>query len=340
MKQILEHLLDGRNLTQQQAYDLMLALAEGGLPPAMAGALLASLRAKGEHADEIRGFALAMRTLALDPGLDSSAPCVDVVGTGGDGSGSINLSTGSALLAAAAGARVVKHGNRSVSSQCGSADVLEALGLALPLDGRGAASCLERCGFTFLFAPHYHPAMKAIAPVRAALGVRTVFNILGPLVNPASPEYHVLGAYSPQVAVLMAQTLSGMPVRRAFVIHGEPGWDEATPVGKFLLYDVRPGQVEAHEKDPRDHGIPRCRPSDLKGGDAAHNADALRQVLGQGATGPRRDALVLGAALALEVSGLVADLDQGINAASAAIDDGRSASVLDALAVGPGAEGG
>jgi anthranilate phosphoribosyltransferase len=340
VKQTLEHLLDGQDLGQEQAFDLMLALANGNLPPALAGALLAALRAKGEHADEIRGFALAMRTLALDPGLDSAVPCVDVVGTGGDGSGSINLSTGSALLAAAAGARVVKHGNRSISSKCGSADVLEALGLGLPLNERGAAECLERCGFTFLFAPYYHPAMKAIAPVRAALGVRTVFNILGPLVNPASPEYHVLGAYSPQVASLMAQTLAGMPVRRAFVIHGEPGWDEATPVGKFLLYDVRPGHVEEHEKDPRDHGIPRCRPSDLKGGDAAENADALRQVLGQGALGPRRDALVLGAALALEVSGLVADLDSGIESAAAAIDDGRSAAVLNALAASSGARGG
>lgn len=338
MKQLLDTLLQGSDLTQQQARELMHALAAGDMPPALAGAFLAALRCKGESADEIRGFALAMRELALDPGLDRTTPSVDIVGTGGDGSGSINLSTGAALLAAAAGARVVKHGNRSVSSQCGSADVLEALGLVLPVDGAAAGQCLARCGFTFLFAPYYHPAMKAIAPVRAALGVRTVFNILGPLANPARPEFHLLGAYSPQVARLMAQTLAGMPIRRAFVVHGEPGWDEASPVGKFLLYDVRPGRVDEHERDPMDHGIPRCRPQDLQGGDARHNARVLREVLAEGRPGPCRDALVLGAALALELAGLAADLDQGVARASAAIDDGRAAAVLRGMAGQP--EGG
>ena len=331
MKNLLEQVLQGNNLSEQQAHGLMHLLASGDMPAALAGALLAALRYKGETAEEIRGFALAMRELAIKPLIAEKGPCVDMVGTGGDGSGSLNLSTGAGLLAAAAGARVVKHGNRSVSSLCGSADVLEALGLALPLDESQAGQCLEHTGFTFLFAPYYHPAMKAVAPVRAALGVRTVFNILGPLTNPACPEYQVIGAFSPDVARLMANTLAGMPIRRAFVIHGEPGWDEATPVGKFLLFDVRPGRVEEYEKDPLDHGIPRCDPEDLLGGDAGVNARALQEVLKGSRRGAPRNALVLGAALVLEVAGIARDLDEGLLLAASAIDDGRAAGLLDRL---------
>lgn len=331
MKNLLEQVLQGHDLSEQQAHGLMHLLASGDMPPAMAGALLAALRYKGETAEEIRGFALAMRELAIKPLIADKGPCVDTVGTGGDGSGSLNLSTGAGLLAAAAGARVVKHGNRSISSLCGSADVLEALGLALPLDESQAGQCLEHAGFTFLFAPYYHPAMKAVAPVRAAMGVRTVFNILGPLTNPACPEYQVIGAFSPDVARQMASTLAGMPIRRAFVIHGEPGWDEATPVGKFLLFDVHPGRVEEYEKDPLDHGIPRCDPADLQGGDAGVNARALQEVLRGTRHGAPRNALVLGAALVLEVVGIARDLDEGLSLAATAIDDGRAARLLDRL---------
>lgn len=332
MKNLLEDVLQGKNLTQQQAHDLMRELAGGQMEPARAGALLAALRAKGETPDEVRGFAMAMRALAVRPNIRNGGPCVDTVGTGGDGSGSLNLSTGAGLLAAAAGARVVKHGNRSVSSLCGSADVLEGLGLTLPLDENRAGDCLEATGFTFLFAPYYHPAMKAVVPVRAAMGVRTVFNILGPLTNPAQPEYYLVGAYSPQVARLMADTLAGMPITRAFVVHGEPGWDEATPVGKFLLFDVRPGRVEEHEKDPLDHGVPRCTPEDLRGGDAAVNAQALRAVLAGKQQGAPRDALILGAALVLELVGMATNLDEALVLAAAAIDDGRAGRLLGQLA--------
>lgn len=338
MKALLEQLLRGEDLSEQQAHGLMLELAGAAVEPALAGALLAALRAKGETAGEVRGLAMAMRELARKPAISHAGPCVDVVGTGGDGSGSLNLSTGSALLAAAAGARVVKHGNRSVSSLCGSADVLEALGLALPLDEDAAGRCLERSGFTFLFAPHYHPAMKAVVPVRAAMGVRTVFNILGPLTNPARPEYYLLGAYSPGVARLLAEALAGMPIRRAFVVHGEPGWDEATPVGKFLLFDVTPGRVEEHERDPLDHGIARCTPADLQGGDAQVNGQALRAVLRGERQGAARDALVLGAGLVLELVGMAESLDEGLAQAAGAIDSGRGARLLEQLeAFGSGA---
>jgi len=331
VKDLLERLLDGVHLTEEEAAALMTELAEDRLPAAVAGAFLAGLRLKRETPAEIRGFARAMRSLARRPRLPEGLRPVDIVGTGGDGSGSLNLSTGSALLAAACGLQVVKHGNRSVSSRCGSADVLEALGLGLPLDESRAGDCLEQTGFTFLFAPHYHPAMKSLVPVRKALGVRTVFNILGPLTNPAEPPFMVVGAFSPAVAELMAEALSGLPVERAFVVHGEPGWDEATPCGRFLLFDVRPGKVSKEVRDPADFGIERCAPEDLAGGDAAENAAAIESTL-RGTEGPLREALVLGAGLALEVAGEAADLSDGIRAARAAIDGGIAAALLDRLA--------
>ena len=329
--QLLEQLLDRRDLDEAAAAALLRALAAGDVAPALAGALLAALRSKGESASEIRGFALAMRELARRPDIPPG-PYVDVVGTGGDGSGSLNLSTGSALLAAACGVPVVKHGNRSISSRSGSADVLTALGLPVPLDEANAAHCLARVGFTFLFAPHYHPAMKNIAPVRAALGVRTVFNILGPLVNPAAPPYHVIGAYSEPMAAIMAETLAGMPLERAFVIHGTAGWDEATPAGAFSCYDVRPGNVQRNTRDPRDYGIAVCDLHELAGGDAALNAARLMAALGGADTRGHRDALVLGAALALEVSGAVTDAAAGVARARAAIEDGSGARLLARLA--------
>ena len=227
---------------------------------------------------------------------------------------------------------MVKHGNRSVSSKSGSADVLEALGIHLPQDPATAAECLAHTNFTFLFAQVFHPAMKEIAPVRAAMGVRTVFNILGPLTNPAAPPFSLLGAFSLPMARLMAESLSGMPhVQRAFVVHGEPGWDEATPVGRFELFNVSGGNVHQESRDPRDVGIKRCKPEDLQGGDAAENAAALEHVLLGKDQGPHRDALVLGAALILEVTGRVTNLREAVKQAQQAIDGGESARLLKQL---------
>jgi anthranilate phosphoribosyltransferase len=304
------------------------------MPPALAGALLAAIRAKGVVAEELRGFALGMRSLARRPAIAAAdrMGAVDIVGTGGDKSGSFNLSTGASLLAAAAGLTVIKHGNRSVSSKAGSADVLEALGLALPLDEARAAQCLAATGFTFLFAPHYHPAMKAIGPVRAALGVRTVFNILGPLTNPAEPPFHVIGAFNEPTARLMAEALSGMQLERAFVIHGAAGWDEPSPLGPFLLLDVRPGEVRESRRTPADYGIAVCEEEHLLGGDAVFNAAALTRVLRGEDAGPHRDALLLGAALALEVTGRASGPRESIALARAAIDDGRASAQLAKLA--------
>ena len=327
----LDRLLDGQNLAEREAGELLVALTTPELPQSLAGALLAALRAKGVSAAEVRGFALAMRTLARRPKLPADLPAVDIVGTGGDKSGSYNLSTGAALLTAACGVPVVKHGNRSVSSRAGSADVLEALGLSLPLDEQRAADCLALTGFTFLFAPHYHPAMKSIAPVRAALGVRTVFNILGPLCNPAEPPYHVIGAYNLATAELMAQALAGMKTGRALVIHGAEGWDEPTPIGPFEIFDVRGDEVRREQRSPADYGLALCTPAELGGGDAVYNAASLGRVLRGEERGAHRDALLLGAALALEVTGVEAAPRLAVARATQAIDSGAAATLLTQL---------
>jgi anthranilate phosphoribosyltransferase len=327
----LDRLLDGQNLPEREASDLLVALAAPEVAPALAGALLGALRAKGVTAAELRGFASGMRALARKPRLPSALRALDIVGTGGDKSGSLNLSTGAALLAAACGVAVVKHGNRAVSSRAGSADVLEALGVTIALDEQRAGDCLAATGFTFLFAPHYHPAMKSIAPVRAALGVRTVFNILGPLSNPAEPPFQVVGAFDLPTAELMAQALSGMNIERALVIHGAAGWDEPTPVGPFELFDVRAGAVRRERRDPADYGLATCAPADLAGGDAAHNARVLQRTLAGAERGAARDALLLGAALALEVSGIEAAPRLAVARAAQAIDSGAATGLLEKL---------
>jgi anthranilate phosphoribosyltransferase len=286
---------------------------------------------KGETAEELRGFALAMRALSRRVPVPEALKAADVVGTGGDASGSLNISTGVALLAAACGLPIVKHGNRSMSSQSGSADVLEELGVPLAPDPDQALACLAACNFTFLYAPNFHPAMRAIGPVRRALRVRTVFNILGPLTNPAAPPYSLIGAFDLPTAELMAGALAGMDIGRGFVVHGEPGWDEATPVGPFTLFDVRPGCVRREDRDPQRCGIPRCSADDLRGAEPIANARALEAVLTGRDRGPHRDALVLGAGLALEVAGRAGDLDTGIAQARAVLERGAAAATLEKL---------
>jgi anthranilate phosphoribosyltransferase len=330
-QQMLERVLAGQSLDEPTATALLRSMGTGELPPVLGGALLIALRAKGETAEEIRGFARGMRELSLRPAI-APGPYVDIVGTGGDGSSSLNISTGSALLAAACGAPIVKHGNRSVSSRSGSADVLAALGLSIPLDEAAAGACLQQYGFTFLFAPHYHPAMKHIAPVRQALGVRTVFNILGPLVNPAAPPFHVIGAFSDAIAEIMAETLAGLPLTRAFVVHDLAGWDEATPAGPFVCYDVTPGRVVRSVRDPADFGIARCPLDQLRGADSATNAARLKAALAGGDTPGHREALVLGAALALEVTGLEPDAPSAVARARAALASGAATRLVENLA--------
>jgi anthranilate phosphoribosyltransferase len=335
---MLDRLLDGVDMSEGEAAQLLTALTDPEIAPALAGALLAALRAKGVTAAELRGFAHRMRALARRPELPRLPDAVDIVGTGGDRSGSLNLSTGAALLTAACGVPVFKHGNRSLSSRAGSADVLEALGLPLPLDEKAAGRCFAALHFTFLFAPFYHSATRSIGPVRAALGVRTVFNILGPLSNPAEPPFLVIGAFDAPTAELIAQALHGTHVQRAFVIHGAEGWDEPTPVGEFTLFDVSVVGVRREQRSPADYGLSSCASSELAGADAAHNAREMRRVLcgervaGNGATrDPHRDALLLGAALALEVSGKESSPRAAMARAAQAIEAGLGAKLLTRL---------
>jgi len=327
----LERLLNRRDLSELESEELLYQLTDPTGSQAMVGAVLAALRTKGVNADEVRGFAKGMRRLARRPHIPAEVRGIDVVGTGGDSSGSVNISTGTALLTAACGVPVLKHGNRSVSSRAGSADVLEALGLKIPLDEKQAADCLAASGFTFLFAPHFHPAMKTVAPVRSALGVRTIFNILGPLMNPATPPFHLIGAFSLDIARLIADTLAGMEIERTFVVHGAEGWDEPTPIGSFTLFDVRPGQVDMQIRVPADYGLKTCQASDLAGGDAQQNARALEAVLNGQDRGAHRDCLLLGTALALEVVGRTRSPQEGVEIAAAAIDSGKARQVLQSL---------
>jgi anthranilate phosphoribosyltransferase len=330
-RNVLEHLLAGRNLSEAEADALLRTLTAPDLPPAMAGALLAALRTKGVTADEVRGFAGAMRALALKPRLPAELDAIDIVGTGGDGSGSLNLSTGAALLTAACGLPIVKHGNRSISSRSGSADLIEALGFTMPLDERRAAECFTATGFTFLFAPYFHPAMKALAPIRAALGVRTVFNLLGPLTNPGAPPFLLLGAYDAATAELMAGTLAGTHVKRAWVVHGAGGWDEATPIGPFVVFDVQGRHVHRREINPEEFGIARCSSGDLAGGDARANLKALIEVFEGRDRGAHRDTLALQCGMALAIAGRADSIESGIARAKAVIDSGEAQAWLNRL---------
>ena len=331
MTQLLERLLATQSLEESEASSLFDVLADPGTPPALTGAYLAALRLKGESPAEVRGLVMAMRARALPCGLANVPGLVDLVGTGGDHAGSFNLSTGSALLAAAAGAPVAKHGSGAVSGRSGASDVLRELGVVLPTTDRSACSLFEAAGFTFLHAPAYHPALVGIGHVRRVLGTRTVFNLLGPLCNPALPSFAVIGAATLTAARVMADVASQLPYERAFVVHGAAGWDEPTPVGVFHLFDVRPGRVSHERRDPREVGLPRCDAAALRGGDARRNASAMREALSS-ERGPHRDALVLGAALALEVSGRVPVPKDAATQARAAIDDGRASRLIDRMA--------
>jgi anthranilate phosphoribosyltransferase len=320
---------EGRDLTREEARRVMDAIMSGEATPAQIGGLLVGLRTKGETVDEITGFAEAMRehVVAVTP---TRSPVVDVVGTGGDGARTFNISTAAALVAASAGAAVAKHGNRAASSSCGSADVLEALGFLLELAPERIAASIDEYGFGFMFARAHHPAMRHAAPVRHELGTRTVFNVLGPLANPAGARDGVFGVYSPSLARTYAESLASLGARRALVVHGDGGIDELSPSGTSLVVEVRNGDIHEWELDPRSLGIEPSDPADLRGGDPAENATAIRRVLA-GETGGRRHAVALNAAGALVAAGVVADLGEGLGAATSAIDSGEAGGTLERL---------
>jgi anthranilate phosphoribosyltransferase len=329
VQQALARLLDGHDLSRSEARAVMNAVMEGDATPAQIGGLLVALRLKGETADEIAGCAEAMRThvLAVRPRRDD---LVDTAGTGGDGARTINISTAAALVAAAAGAGVAKHGNRAVSSASGSADVLEALGFRLELPPARIERSIDELGFGFLFAPTHHPAMRHAAPVRRELATRTVFNVLGPLTNPAGARAQVVGVYAPSLVRTIAEVLAQLGARRAFVVHGAGGIDELSPAGPNFVCEVVDGRVREREIDPLDLGLPRCDTAELRGGSPAENAAAIRAVF-QGEDGARRSAILLNAAGAIAAAGQAVGLREGLELAREAVDSGRAAARLDEL---------
>jgi anthranilate phosphoribosyltransferase len=325
----LAQLLDGKDLTRDEARVVMDTIMSGEATPAQIGGFLVALRLKGETADEIAGAAEAMRAHVV-PVEPKRSDLVDTAGTGGDGGKTFNISTAAALLAAAAGAGVAKHGNRSVSSLCGSADVLEELGFNLDLTPERIAQSIDELGFGFMFAPTHHPAMKHAGPVRRELAARTVFNVLGPLTNPAGARAQVVGVYSPLLVSVIADVLVKLGARRAFVVHGAGGIDELSPAGPNLVCEVVDGAVRSREIDPVDLGIERCDPQELRGGTAVENARKIREVF-DGANGGRRSAILLNAAGAIAAGGHAADLHEGVAIARETLDSGAAAVRLDRL---------
>ena len=327
---VISKLLDGTPLTRAEARAVMDEIMRGEATPAQIGGFLIALRAKGETPDEITGCAEAMRdhVLVVRPRRED---LVDTAGTGGDGAYTINISTAAALVAAAAGAAVAKHGNRAVSSACGSADVLEALGFTLELKPPRIAESIDELGFGFLFAPSHHPAMRHAAGVRKELATRTVFNVLGPLTNPAGARAQVVGVYSPELVRTIAEVLARLGARRAYVVHGGGGIDELSPVGPNLVAEVVDGEVVERRLDPEvELGIPRCNVDELRGGTPAENAEAIREVF-NGKKGGRRDAILLNAAGAIAAGGHAEDLREGLEVARRTIDSGAAGERLELL---------
>jgi anthranilate phosphoribosyltransferase len=325
----LADLLEGRDLGRERSREVMDTIMSGEATPAQIGGFLVALRLKGETADEIAGCAEAMRAHVL-PVRPERQDLVDTAGTGGDGGKTFNISTAAALVAAAAGAGVAKHGNRSVSSQAGSADVLESLGFELELSPERIAQSIDELGFGFMFAPTHHPSMKHAGPVRRELAARTVFNVLGPLTNPAGARAQVVGVYSPLLVPVIADVLAALGAHRAFVVHGAGGIDELSPAGSNLVCEVVDGTVRRREIDPLDLGVARCDPNELQGGTPDENAARIREVFA-GAPGGCRDAILLNAAGAIAAGGHAEDLQEGLALATEAVDSGAAATRLDEL---------
>ncbi len=321
--------IDGVDLTRDEARGAMQAIMGGEATPSQVAGYLVALRMKGETVDEITGSAEAMREAAIMVSSDAER-LVDTAGTGGDGAGTINISTAAALVAAGAGVTVAKHGNRGVSSECGSADVLEALGVTLLDDPQRQAEILASVGFAFLFAPFQHPAMKHAVGPRKELGVRTVFNVLGPLTNPAGARRQVVGVYDEALVETLAHVLGELGAERARVVHGAGGLDEISTIGPTKIAEWNGSSVDVYEVAPADFGIEPATVDDLAGGDGAHNAAAIRAIFA-GEGGPQADVVALNAAAGIYVAGAADGLRSGLRMAREAIDSGAAAQRLDAL---------
>lgn len=335
LKELLKPLAeDGTALTREQAADVLTEILTGGVPDVEIAALLTVLATRGEQVAELAGFVDVMRQRATPVPLDPEerAELVDIVGTGGGGPVTFNISSGAALVAAAAGAKVAKHGNRAITSRCGAADVLEALGVPIELSPELAAACLRETGFMFLYAPLYHPAMKALGPLRRALGFRTIFNLCGPLTNPAGARNQVIGVLAPSRVLLVGRTLAALGAKRAFVVHGTDGIDELTTTGESIVCRVEesadgPPALKGARVTPEMSGLTRSTLDQFTGGDVEANAALLYDVV-TGIPGPRRDIVLLNAAAALVAAGLSFDLKEGVAMGAEAIDSGQAAATL------------
>jgi anthranilate phosphoribosyltransferase len=317
----------GADLTPDEAHSAMTLLLEGGRGDAVVGAFLVALHVKGETAGELAGFARAMREQMVV--VNAGDDVIDIVGTGGDGAGTFNISTVAAMVMAGAGAKVAKHGNRAISGKVGSADVLEALGVRIAMSPEEAADAVHEIGLGFLFAPHLHPAMKNVQGVRRELRMRTVFNLLGPLANPARAQTQVIGAPAAEFARVIAEALAELGTGHSYVVHGG-GLDEVSTASSTDVYEVWTGRVEKSVWMPEDFGVPRASLDALAGGDAADNARITRDIL-DGMKGPRRDIVMVNAAVGLLAAGLASTPREAVSKASEAIDSGRAMSVLDRL---------
>lgn len=335
MKDFLDTIANGDPLTESQAAAAMRQMMSGEASPEHTAALLMGLRARGEQLDELVGFTKAMREFAVDVACDDPH-AIDLCGTGGDGPSTFNISTTASFVAAGAGATVAKHGNRSVSSKSGSADVLEELGVTIELKKEGVERCLEEAGIAFLFAPSFHPAMKHVMPVRKALGVRTFFNILGPLCNPAGVTRQIVGAFNTQTAQTMARILARLDADHVVTLHSKDGLDELSVGASTTLFEYDRSEdnpvPRSKEVGPEKHDFDRVGTSVLAGGTATENAKILRDILAGKDHSPRRDVTVLNAAYALHVSDRFSDIDACIEAAEESIDSGAALDTLETLA--------
>ena len=320
IKEAIDRLVSGGSLSFEESAAVMEEIMSGGATPAQLGAFLTALHLKGETVEEIAGMASIMRAKAVP--VAATPLLIDTCGTGGDGSFSFNISTAAAFVAAGAGLRVAKHGNRAMSSRCGSADVLEALGVKIDLGAEAVAECLEKVGIGFMFAPVFHPAMKHAAPTRREIGIRTVFNILGPITNPAGAEYQVIGVASPQLGEKLALVLHHLGAKHSLVVHGRDGMDEISISSGSLVWEVTPdGVSQAYEVSPEDFGFNKAGREEIKGGTAEENAAMLRGVL-EGKKGARRDIVVMNAAAALVAGNKAPDLRESARIAEKTIDNG------------------
>ncbi len=326
----------GRDLSLEQIEEAVAFLLEPTVPDGEKAALLKALRAKGESADELAGFAQALLKRAVPIDLNAArlpGPTIDVCGTGGDRQGFFNVSTSTMFVAAACGMTVVKHGNRSVTSQTGAADVLEELGVPIDLDAAGVRTALEAHGLSFIFAPLFHPAIKAVGPVRKALaaeGVATIFNMLGPLLNPARPDFQLVGIFSSALLPKYARALRVIGRNRAWAVHGQ-GTDELTLTGDSEVHAVENGEVRAFSLSPEAYGLQKCEPDALRGGERVANAHILRAILDGSERGPKRDIVLLNTAAAAVISQVAPNLETGLELAREAIDSGRALAKLEAL---------